>query len=154
MSDLVRFSASIEGELLDRFDRYCKKGQFATRSEAIRQIFNEALTNDSWTSDTSEGAATLTLVYDHHRPKLMEQMTEIQHRHVEIVVSTTHIHLDHDYCLEVIILRGRVNAIQTLADELRGLKGIKRGQLVVAKAESGNPKGSPHHHHHHGNHQH
>jgi len=148
MSDLVRFSASIELDLLDRFDRYCKKRQFATRSEAIRQIFNETLTNEKWADEAADAAATLTLVYDHHRPKLMEQMVDIQHRHVDIVVSTTHIHLDHDNCLEVIILRGRTTAIQELAASLRGLKGIKQGHLVLATAQDVG-SGMPHHHHHH-----
>jgi CopG family nickel-responsive transcriptional regulator len=149
MSDLVRFSASIEGELLDRFDQYCKTGSFATRSEAIRQIFNEALTKESWANDSSDAAATLTLVYDHHRANLMDQMVEIQHEHVDIVVSTTHIHLDHDNCLEVIILRGRASEIQSLASKLQGLKGIKQGGLVMAKAE-----GAKSHHHHHHSHGH
>jgi CopG family nickel-responsive transcriptional regulator len=78
----------------------------------------------------------------------MEQMVEIQHHHVDVVVSTTHIHLDHDNCLEVIILRGKANAIQKLAASLKGLKGIKQGHLVLAKAEKAAGGGSHRHHHH------
>lgn len=148
MSDLMRFSASIEADLLERFDHYCKTGNFATRSEAIRQIFNQVLTKESWGNDSVDAAGTLTLVYDHHRPKLMDQMVEIQHEHVDIVVSTTHIHLDHDNCLEVIILRGRAGAIRELASKLQGLKGIKQGELVVAAAKS-NPNAHRHHGHSH-----
>jgi CopG family nickel-responsive transcriptional regulator len=72
-------------------------------------------------------------VYDHHRTNLAEQKQELQHQHTDMVVATTHVHLDHDHCLEVIILRGRAGALQQMAFELRGLKGIQQGQLVMAR---------------------
>jgi CopG family nickel-responsive transcriptional regulator len=133
VSELVRFSVSLESDLLNEFDRYCEEGRFATRSEAIRQLLRERLTGHAWESDAEDAAATLTLVYDHHRTNLAEKMLELQHRHTELVVATTHVHLDHDHCLEVIILRGRAGALQQMAFELRGLKGIQQGQLVLAR---------------------
>ena len=135
MSELVRFSVSMESDLLDRFDRYCEESNYPTRSEAIRQVFNEAITNFGWSGDAEDAAATLTLVYDHHRPQLLKQMMDLQHEHGDMVVSTTHIHLDHDTCLEILILRGRAGAIQQLALKIRGLKGIQKGQLVLARAQ-------------------
>jgi CopG family nickel-responsive transcriptional regulator len=135
MSDLVRFSVSLEAELLEQFDRYCKEGNFATRSEAVRQMVREALTAHAWESDAQDAAATLTIVYDHHRSHLTERLLELQHRHTDMVVSTMHVHLDHDNCLEVIVLRGRAGALQQVASELRGLKGIHKGQLVLARTE-------------------
>ena len=133
MSDIVRFSVSLESNLLDQFDRYCKEGRFATRSEAIRQLLRETLTTHAWESDAQDAAATLTIVYDHHRPRLAARLLELQHRHTDMVVSTMHVHLDHHNCLEVIVLRGRAGALQKVASELRGLKGIHKGQLVLAK---------------------
>lgn len=133
MSDLVRFSVSLEADLLEQFDRYCKEGRFATRSEAIRQLLRETLTVHAWESDAEDAAATLTLVYDHHRTHLAERLIELQHRHTDMVVSTMHVHLDHDNCLEVIVLRGRAGTLQKMASELRGMKGIRKGQLVLAK---------------------
>jgi CopG family nickel-responsive transcriptional regulator len=132
VSNLVRFSVSLESDLLDQFDRYCKEGRFATRSEAVRQLLRETLTTHSWESDARDAAATLTLVYDHHKTHLSDKLLELQHRHTDMVVSTMHIHLDHDHCLEVIVLRGRAGALQHMASELRGLKGIHKGQLVLA----------------------
>jgi CopG family nickel-responsive transcriptional regulator len=129
----VRFSVSLEADLLDQFDRYCKEGRFATRSEAIRQLLRETLTTHAWESDAQDAAATLTLVYDHHRTHLSERLLELQHRHTDMVVSTMHVHLDHDNCLEVIVLRGRAGTLQKMASELRGLKGIHKGQLVLAR---------------------
>jgi CopG family nickel-responsive transcriptional regulator len=133
MSEIVRFSVSMEADLLDDFDRYCKEGKFATRSEAVRQLVRDTLTAHAWESDAQDAAATLTLVYDHHRTHLSDRLLALQHRHTDMVVSTMHIHLDHDNCLEVIVLRGRAGALQKMAAELRGLKGIQKGQLVLAK---------------------
>ncbi len=132
MSELVRFSVSLEADLLEQFDRYCREGRFATRSEAVRQLLRDTLTSHFWAADAKDAAATLTLVYDHHKTHLAEKLLELQHRHNDMVVSTMHVHLDHDHCLEVIVLRGRATALQEMAAELRGLKGIRKGQLVLA----------------------
>jgi CopG family nickel-responsive transcriptional regulator len=137
MSKIVRFSVSMEAGLLDDFDRYCKEGKFATRSEAVRQLVRDTLTTHAWESDAQDAAATLTLVYDHHRTHLSDRLLTLQHRHTDMVVSTMHIHLDHNNCLEVIVLRGRAGALQKIAAELRGLKGIQKGQLVLAKTAEG-----------------
>jgi CopG family nickel-responsive transcriptional regulator len=96
-------------------------------------LLRERLTGHAWETDAEDAAATLTLVYDHHRTNLTEKMLELQHRHTEIVVATMHVHLDHNHCLEVIILRGRAGTIQKMAFELRGLKGIEQGELVLAR---------------------
>jgi len=143
MSSLVRFSVSLESELLERFDAYITEQKFATRSEAVRQLLRETLTAHSWKNDASDACATLTIVYDHHKTTLMERLLDLQHRHANLVVSTTHVHLDNDHCLEVIILRGQASQLQEMAAELKGLKGIYQGQLVLARSSS-----EPHSHHH------
>lgn len=135
MAEVVRFSVSLEADLLEQFDRYCKEGRFATRSEAIRQLVRESLTAHAWETDAQDAVATLTIVYDHHRTHLTERLLELQHQHTGMVVSTMHVHLDHDNCLEVIVLRGRAGSLQKMASELRGLKGIHKGQLVLARTE-------------------
>jgi len=137
VSELVRFSVSLEKDLLDRFDRYCEDGRLATRSEAIRQLLREKLTAAAWLADAADVAASLTLVYDHHKTRLTDKMLEIQHAHADRVVSSMHVHLDHDLCLEVIVLRGPAPDLQELAAELSGLKGIHQAQLVIARAVAG-----------------
>jgi CopG family nickel-responsive transcriptional regulator len=131
VSEIVRFTVSLEAELLQQFDQFCTEHRYATRSEAIRQLLRETLTHQAWESDARD-AATLTLVYDHHRTQLTDQLLELQHQHTNVVVSSMHVHLDHDHCLEVIILRGRAKVLRTIAAQLRGLKGIRQGQLVIA----------------------
>ena len=135
MSDIVRFSVSLEEDLFAQFDRYCKEQQFATRSEAVRQLLREKLTTHAWESQCQDAAGTLTLVYDHHRAQLRDHLTKLQHDNTDLVVSTLHAHLTHDLCLEVIVLRGPAARLQKIAAQLRGLKGIYKGELVMASAE-------------------
>ncbi len=135
MSKIARFSVSLEDDLLDQFDRYCKEQSFATRSEAIRQLLRESLTKEAWATDSKDAAGTLTLVYDHHRPQLRDHLVKLQHDHNDLIVSTLHAHLTHDLCLEVIVLRGPSVELQKIAAQLRGLKGIFKGELVMANAE-------------------
>jgi CopG family transcriptional regulator, nickel-responsive regulator len=135
MSEIVRFSVSLEDDLLEQFDGYCKQQQYATRSEAIRQLLRETLTKEAWAGESKDAAGTLTLVYDHHRPQLRDHLTKLQHDNTDLVVSTLHAHLTHDLCLEVIVLRGPSADLQKIASQLRGLKGIFKGELVMANAE-------------------
>ncbi len=134
MSQIVRFSVSLEGDLLKQFDRYCQQQQFATRSEAIRQLLRDRLTQEAWADESQDAAGTLTLVYDHHRPQLRDHLMKLQHDHNDLIVSTLHAHLTHDLCLEVIVLRGPSDRLQKIASQLRGLKGIFKGELVMANA--------------------
>jgi CopG family transcriptional regulator, nickel-responsive regulator len=135
MSKITRFSVSLEDDLLEQFDRYCQQQEFATRSEAIRQLLRETLTKEAWEGESQDAAGTLTLVYDHHRPQLRDHLTKLQHDHTDLVVSTLHAHLTHDLCLEVIVLRGPSTKLQKIASQLRGLKGIFKGELVMASAQ-------------------
>jgi CopG family nickel-responsive transcriptional regulator len=135
MSQITRFSVSLENDLLEQFDSYCQEQHFATRSEAIRQLLRERLTKEAWESESKDAAGTLTLVYDHHRPQLRDQLTKLQHDNTDLVVSSLHAHLTHSLCLEVIILRGPAQRLQSIAAQLRGLKGIFKGELVMASAE-------------------
>jgi len=135
MSEIVRFSVSMENDLLEKFDRFCRQEQFATRSEAVRQLIRDRLTHQAWESGSHEVAGTLTLMYDHHRSQLGDRLMELQHDNTDLIVSTTHIHLSHDLCLEVIILRGPADRLRNIASQLKGLKGIYKGELVVAGAD-------------------
>jgi CopG family nickel-responsive transcriptional regulator len=153
MSDLTRFSVSLEADLLEAFDRYVKDGSFATRSEAIRQILRRTLTLEAFESDDKLVTASLTLVYDHHRPHLVEKLLELQHSHAGEVVASMHVHLDRDRCLEVLVLRGTGAALRKLAESLRGLKGVHAGELTLAETADSPTRGAhrrdqPHGHPH------
>jgi CopG family nickel-responsive transcriptional regulator len=145
MPDIVRFSVSLESDLLEEFDRFLAQEKYATRSEAIRQLLRERLTLAAVEAGAEDVTASLTLVYDHHRTNLLEKLLELQHQHTERVVATLHVHLDHDHCMEVIVLRGQANILGRFAAELRGLKGIHQGQLAIAHAGAHDDTQGHHH---------
>ena len=128
MSTITRFSVSIEQELLDRFLRIAKKRRWGNRSEALRNLIRDAMVREEWEAN-AEIVGTITLVYDHHKRELIDKLTSIQHDHHDAVLSATHIHLDHDNCLEMIAVRGTAAQVQKIADALIGTKGVKHGKL-------------------------
>ena len=131
MSELSRIGVAIDTGLLERFDRLIAGRGYTNRSEAFRDMIREELVEQSWESPESHVVGTVTLVYDHHARLLGEKLTGIQHEYHRSVLSTLHVHLDHDLCLEVIVIRGKAGAVRSLADALISTKGVKHGQLTL-----------------------
>jgi CopG family nickel-responsive transcriptional regulator len=133
MSQLSRTGVSLEEDLLKEFDRLIAKRGYQNRSEAIRDLIREALLAETVDSNKPV-VGTLTLVYDHHVPGLSQKLTETQHGAGAMVLAATHVHLDHHYCLEVIIMKGRSKDIQTIADRMLALRGVELGKLVLTNS--------------------
>ncbi|MBN2284647.1 MAG: nickel-responsive transcriptional regulator NikR [Deltaproteobacteria bacterium] len=131
MSELVRFGVSLEKKLLDRFDRLIRNKNYTNRSEALRDLIRAELVRKEWAGD-SEVAGAITYVYDHHKRELLNRLVSIQHDYQNIIVSTQHIHLDHDNCLEVVVVRGKARNVEEVADRLRSVKGVKYGTLSMS----------------------
>jgi len=133
MSDISRFGVSVEDELLQSFDRLINGQGYENRSEALRDLMRDALVKSriETSPEDSEALGSLTLVYDHHASELNDKMNELQHDHHDLVVSVLHVHVSHDDCMEVIVLRGKVREIRELSDGLLSLKGVKHGRLFV-----------------------
>ncbi|MDD4362737.1 MAG: nickel-responsive transcriptional regulator NikR [Atribacterota bacterium] len=131
MSKLVRFSVSLDEMLLMRFDNHIKGKNYKNRSEALRDLIREDLVEKEW-ENNDRVTGTITLVYDHHKGGLVNKLTNLQHNYHNMIVSTQHIHLDHDNCLEVIIVQGEAQAIKKLTSELKTVKGVKFGDLSMA----------------------
>ena len=146
MSKLSRTGVSLEVDLLKEFDRLIAKQGYQNRSEAIRDLIREALLAESVDSN-KRVVGTLTLVYDHHVPELSQKLTETQHVAGAMVLAATHVHLDHHYCLEVIIMKGRSREIQGIADRMLALRGVELGKLVLTNSGK-NLKGGNHSHSH------
>lgn len=134
---LERFGVSMESELLDRFDRKIHETGYPNRSEAIRDIVRDYLVRQEWESGGGTVVGTLTIVYDHHAREVEGRLTDQQHAHHELVLCATHVHLDHDNCLEVIVLRGDANQVREIANGLISMKGVKHGELVCTAAVAG-----------------
>ncbi|MGD9014504.1 MAG: nickel-responsive transcriptional regulator NikR [Candidatus Omnitrophota bacterium] len=131
MKELARFGVSLEKELLDKFDKLIKRKNYPNRSEAFRDLIRQELISREW-QEAGEIAGAVTLVYNHHRRELVNRLTDIQHNFSEIIISTQHIHLDHDNCLEIVALKGNPRKAQRLMDTLKAVKGVKHGTLSMS----------------------
>ena len=130
---VIRFGVTIEPDLLKKFNKRIKKEGYTNRSEAIRDIIRKNLIDDKKKDPEINVIGTLTMIYDHHTGNLTTKLLDLQHNHHNEILSTTHIHIDHHNCLEVLVLKGKAGQIQKLADNIKALKGIKHGELVITK---------------------
>lgn len=134
MSELNRIGVAIEGDLLAEFDTYLEKHRYPSRSEAFRDLIREALAADSAPEEDTVVVGTVTLVYSHAMRHLGDRITSVQHDHHACVVSTMHVHLDHDTCLEVVVVRGHAGDVRALGDALIAMKGVRQGRLFVSSS--------------------
>lgn len=131
MSELTRIGVAIDSELLRKFDALIASRGYANRSEAFRDLIRDELVERAWEQPDSKVVGTVTLVYDHHVRMLNEKLTDMQHSHFHHILSTLHVHLDHDNCLEVLVVKGRASEVKKIADALISTKGVKHGRLTI-----------------------
>ena len=136
MKKLVRFGVSLDHHLLDDFDRLIERKNYTNRSEALRDLIRDNLVGQEW-DENKETVGTITIVYDHHVHDLTEKLTDIQHRFHRLVLSAMHVHLDHDHCVEVLVVRGKGADIKKVGDTLIGTKGVKHGKLTMTTTGQG-----------------
>lgn len=130
MEQLTRFGVSMAPELLEQFDRLIARKGYANRSEAIRDLIRAAVAESRWEDEENEVAGAICIVYDHHG-NAGRLVADAQHDAYQSVVSTTHVHLSHETCLEVVVVKGRAGELKTLADRVTRIKGVKYGRLVL-----------------------
>jgi CopG family nickel-responsive transcriptional regulator len=131
MSELSRIGVAIDAELLQKFDDLIATRGYSNRSEAFRDLIRDELVERAWEQPESNVVGTVTLVYDHHVRMLSEKLTDMQHSHFHHILSTLHVHLDHDNCLEVLVVRGKASVVKKIADALISTKGVKHGRLTI-----------------------
>jgi CopG family nickel-responsive transcriptional regulator len=131
MSDLFRFGVSLDKALLDKFDRYIRERNYSNRSEAFRDLIRQELIKKEW-QEGDDVAGAITLIYDHHRKDLLNKITDLQHDFQKVIISTQHIHLDHDNCLEIVAVRGQPREVTKLADMMKSIKGVKHCTLSMS----------------------
>lgn len=136
MSGLSRIGVAIDSDLLDKFDRLIANRGYTNRSEAFRDLIRDELVERTSESPDSQVVGTITLVYNHHVRMLNEKLTDLQHDFHRSILSTLHVHLDHDYCLEVLVVRGKSSEVRKVADALISMKGVQHGRLTISATES------------------
>lgn len=132
MSELSRIGVAIDSNLLKKFDQLIASRGYTNRSEAFRDMIRDELVQKAWERPDSHVVGTVTLVYNHHVRMLNEKLTDMQHSHFHNILSALHVHLDHDNCLEVLVVRGKAGEVKKIADALISTKGVKHGRLTLA----------------------
>jgi CopG family nickel-responsive transcriptional regulator len=143
MGVLSRIGVALDSDLLKRFDDFIARLGYTNRSEAFRDLIRDRLVAEQTARPNAIVVGTVTLIYDHHAHGVTEKLTELQHANHDLVVSTSHAHLDHDACLEVLIVHGKSAQVEEFAGRLIGLKGVQHGRLVMTSAQ---PAAGTHHH--------
>lgn len=131
MNDLERLSFTIEKPLLQKMEKLMKRSRFTNRSEFIRDLIRSRLVEDEW-EHNEEALGTITLIYDHDTRQLSDKLTSLQHEHHHAVMATTHIHLDHHLCAEMIMCRGRAHILRELSEQLGQQKGVLHSKLAMS----------------------
>lgn len=131
---VVRFGVSLEQDLLDALDDFVAKNRFTNRSQAIRQLIANNVVIKKWECNNIV-VGSITLVYDHHKREILQQLNDIQHQYHQSILSSQHFHLDGDHCMEIVAVKGEAVVLTELADRLIAVKGIKHGKLTMSKAE-------------------
>jgi CopG family nickel-responsive transcriptional regulator len=133
MRNLARFSVSVEKELLAAFDAFVSRQGYPTRSEAVAHLMTKALVEKEW-QGKGRVAGAILMVYDHHKRDVVRKLLNVQHDYAEIIVSSQHVHLDHDNCLEMVTVKGRAPRIRELLAALHSLKGMKHSSFLMTTA--------------------
>ncbi len=145
MSSVERIGVSIENELLEKFDNLISSQGYQNRSEAIRDLIRDKISTNQIELPNTTGVAAVCVVYDHHSSQLTQKLAQVQHSKFFSTISSMHIHINHDNCLEIITLRGKISEIKKMADQIVSLKGVKLGKVNLVSIDS--ELGHVHHKH-------
>jgi CopG family nickel-responsive transcriptional regulator len=129
---MQRVTITLDDDLNTAFERFRAEHGYANRSEAIRDLIRERLQSERLQREpTGQCVASLSYVYNHHERELACRLTQAHHQHHDLAVSTLHVHLDHDHCLEVVVLRGNTDRVRAFADAVIAQPGVRYGRLAV-----------------------
>ncbi len=130
---ITRIGVSLPKNLLDEFDRIISTRGYSSRSEAIRDAIRNYISEYKWLeSEKGEVVGVMVIVYDHNVKGVSDIIIDLQHDFGEIVTSSTHIHLNKDQCLELVLVRGRMEEIKKLVDKLSATRGVLNVKLITA----------------------
>lgn len=142
---MERFTISIDDDLAREFDHWVTEHGYDNRSEAIRDVLRTHLAGVREQHDADGPCvANLSYVYNHHECELSDRLARLQHDHHDLTVATTHVHLDHDQCIETVMLKGPVSAVRRFAQTLMAERGVHHGQLNVVMVKPARQQGHVH----------
>ncbi len=138
MEGVTRIGVSLEPELLKDFDASISKKGYVSRSEAIRDLVRDSLAENEWKNDEEYMTGVIVMVYDHSVTNVGDKLRELQHDRIGNVNTSIHVHLDHERCMEILIVEGKLGSLKRLASEITSIKGVLRGRLTMVSPKSGN----------------
>jgi CopG family nickel-responsive transcriptional regulator len=146
---MERFTISIDDSLAHQFDTLIAARAYGNRSEAVRDLIRGAIESDQQrAAPTGHCVANLSYVYNHHERELAERLISLQHAHHDLTVAAMHTHLDHENCMETVILKGLAADVRAFADALMAERGVRHGKLNVVELEAEHHHAHAHDHHH------
>lgn len=131
MEKTVRFSISMNADLLQKFDEAIEERMYTNRSKAIRDLIRDFIVESEWEKSEKEVIGSLTLIYDHRTRGIVDRLTDIQHKKYSKIISNMHVHLDERNCMEVLAIKGLPDEVRKISDSLISSKGVKHGKLVM-----------------------
>ncbi len=138
MDGVTRIGVSLEPDLLEQFDEAIARKGYGSRSEALRDLVRDSLAEDEWKNEDEYMTGVIVLVYDHTVGFVGDKLTTLEHSKGHSITTSVHVHLDHDKCMEILIVEGELKNLKSLADEILSIKGVLRGRLTLASPNSGN----------------
>ena len=130
--NVSRISVSIDPKLLEEFDDTIHRIGY-NRSTAVQLAMRGFMTEHKWKDLEGVLAGVITMMYDHHTGGVMEMLTRLQHDYTDIINSSTHIHLDHDNCLEILAVKGDASKIKRLAEVLGVTRGVQQIRVSLMR---------------------
>ncbi len=137
MDGVTRIGVSLEPELLKEFDKLISKKGYVSRSEAIRDLVRDSLAENEWKNDKEYMSGVIVMIYDHEITGIGEKLTAMQHERMQNINTSIHVHLDHDRCMEVIIVEGELGELKSLTSDIGSIKGVLRCKLTMASRATG-----------------
>lgn len=128
---ITRFGVSIDSRLLEDFDKFSTKKGYSSRSEALRDLIREKLMSEKVDDVNALCFGIISFVYDHHKREIDKILNRFQHDYFKSILFTTHVHIDHDNCMEMIIVKDKAGIVKMLADQILSFKGVKHGKVVI-----------------------
>jgi CopG family transcriptional regulator, nickel-responsive regulator len=137
MEGVTRIGVSLEPELLEAFDKSIENKGYSSRSEALRDLVRDSLAEDEWKNENEYMTGVIVMVYDHTMGAVGEKLTNLQHDHAHNINTSVHVHLDHDMCMEILIVEGELKNLKALAESITSIKGVLRGRLTMVSPNNG-----------------
>ncbi|RLJ10151.1 MAG: nickel-responsive transcriptional regulator NikR [Candidatus Aenigmatarchaeota archaeon] len=131
MGKLARFGVSMDESLLRAFDEFVMKRGYKNRSQAISQLVNSCLAQSLSMDETATVVGLIVIVYNHKKRELLDTLIDLQHKYLSSVISSLHVHLDRHDCLEIIVVKGKIQKLRKIENDIVKVKGVKQGYLQV-----------------------